>query len=184
YREALDDKLIHFLLVHSPDFRRHWAIQGRTLTQLDKETATTLLADPLPTVRVLAVSACAGWRRADLYDLARDSAPVVRIAALRHPNAPDELLQDWASDPAPEVAAAAREVWENREARARQVASAKALPPMPPVVVRNTPRDTGVDVAPPRPTVSAPPRETSPAPQSERPTAPDLLNKLKRIFWQ
>lgn len=180
YREALSPRLAHFLVVHSPDFRRHWAIQARTDLSLDVATAKTLLADPLPTVRALAVSACPAWRRADLYDLARDAAPIVRIAALRHPNAPDELLQDRAADSAPEVAAAAREVWDAREALARK----KALEPMPPVIVRATVRHSGVDVEPPRPTVSAPPRVSAPAISPERPEAPDLLNKLKRIFWQ
>ncbi|CAM2928384.1 hypothetical protein [Rariglobus hedericola] len=185
YRENLSEQLVQFLLVHSPDFRRHWAIQGRTDLRLDLETAKILLADPLPTVRVLAVSACPAWRRADMYDLARDAAPVVRIAALRHANAPDELLQDRATDSSQEVADAAREVWAGREANARQTAAAKALPPMPPVVVRATPvRQTAIDVAPPRPTVSAPPRASAPATSQERPEAPDLLNKLKRIFWQ
>lgn len=179
YRETLSERLARFLVAHSPDFRRHWAIQGRADLSIDLETAKTLLADPLPTVRALAVGACPAWRRADLYDLARDAAPVVRIAALRHANAPDELLQDRADDPAPEVAAAAREVWAAREALARQAAAAKALPPMPPVVVRSTTvRHTGVDAEPPRPTVSAP------AAFPERPEAPDLFNKLKRIFWQ
>lgn len=180
YRETIDEKLALFLLLHSPDFRRHWAIQGRALNGLDTETAKTLLADPLPTVRVLAVSGCAGWRRADLYDLARDPAPAVRIAAIRHCNAPDELLQDRAADSSPEVVAAAREVWAAREAKALQAATAKTLAPMPPVVVRSAPRQTTVDVEPPRSIVSAPPR--APAPAS--PPVPDLFNKLKRIFWQ
>ncbi|MFA6961039.1 MAG: hypothetical protein WC205_09830 [Opitutaceae bacterium] len=175
YRETLDEKLAQFLIVHSPDFRRHWAIQGRVSVKLDNDTAKTLLADPLPTVRVLAVSACPGWRRADLYDIARDPAASVRIAAIRHRNAPDELLADWLADPAPEVAEAAREI---RDARAR-------LPIMPPVVVRDIPRQTGIDVARPRPTVSAPPaNEPVLAASSPRPEAPDLINKLKRIFWQ
>jgi hypothetical protein len=180
YRAELSEQLARFLVVHSPDFRRHWAIQGRTDLSLDVETAKTLLADSLPTVRALAVSACPGWRRADLYDLARDAAPFVRIAALRHPNAPDELLQDRASDSAPEVADAAREITAEREALARQ----KKLEPMPPVVVRTTVRHTGVDVAPPHPTVSNPPRASAQATSAARPEAPDLLNKLKRIFWQ
>ena len=180
YRETLSPRLAHFLVVHSPDFRRHWAIQGRTDLPLDVETAKTLLADPLPTVRALAVSACPTWRRADLYDLARDPAPFVRIAALRHPNAPDELLQDRAADSAPEVAAAAREVWDARETLARK----KALEPMPSVIPRASARHTDVDPTPARPTVSAPPRTSAPATPPARPEAPDLLNKLKRIFWQ
>ncbi|MBC8040365.1 MAG: hypothetical protein H7Y06_07480 [Opitutaceae bacterium] len=181
YREEMSPRLAHFLVVHSPDFRSHWAIQGRTDLSLDVATAKTLLADPLPTVRALAVSACPAWRRADLYDLARDAAPVVRIAALRHPNAPDELLQDRATDSAPEVAAAASEVWDARESLARK----KALEPMPPVIVRTTVRHSDVDAAPPRPSVSAPPRHLAPAAvPASQPEAPDILNKLKRIFWQ
>ncbi|MDF3055858.1 MAG: hypothetical protein K0R17_73 [Rariglobus sp.] len=187
YRDGLDEKLTHFLLVHSPDFRRHRAIQGRASSDLDITTAKLLLADPLPTVRVLAVSACAGWRRADLYDLARDSAPAVRIAAVRHPNAPDELLQDRAADSSPEVAAAAREVWEAREQQARAAASTKRLAPMPPLNVHTAvpvPRQTTVDVPPARPTVTAPSREPALTSPQARPQAPDLFNKLKRIFWQ
>ncbi len=178
YRNDLDEKLVRFLLVHSPDFRRHWAIQDRTQTRIDIDidTAKTLLADPLPTVRVLAVSACPDWRRADLYDLARDAAPAVRIAAVRHPNAPDELLQDRADDSAPEVSAAAREVWTVREQHARVAASAKPKVPGP--------RQTTVDVPPSRPTVAAPPRKPALATSQTRPQAPDLFNKLKRIFWQ
>ena len=59
YRDELDERLVHFLIVHSPAFRRHWAIQNRPFAHLDLATAKTLLADPLPTVRVLAVSASA-----------------------------------------------------------------------------------------------------------------------------
>jgi hypothetical protein len=188
YRDGLDEKLTHFLLVHSPDFRRHWAIQGRALTHLDIETAKRLLSDPLPTVRVLAISACPGWRRADLYDLARDSAPSVRIAALRHPNAPDGLLQDWAADPSPEVAAVAREIWEAREQQEMAAASAKKQAPMPPLKVRvgadAIARQTTVDVTPSLPTVTAPLRESAAATPHARPETPDLFNKLKRIFWQ
>ena len=183
YRDGLDERLAHFLVVHSPDFRRHWAIQGRTGIDLDLATAKTLLADPLPTVRVLAVSSFAGWRRADLYDVARDPAPIVRIAALRHANAADELIEDWLADPVPEVASVAREV---REARAKK---RPVLPPMPPVVFGtkpiSTPRtQTTVDAATPRPTLSDPRKAFATAGTDNRAQAPDLLNKLKRIFWQ
>jgi hypothetical protein len=67
-----------------------------------------------------------------------------------------------------------------REALARQ----KTVEPMPPVIVRTTVRHSGVDVEPARPTVSAPPRASAQATSPVRPEAPDLLNKLKRIFWQ
>ena len=182
YRDDLDAKLAHFLVVHSPEFRRHWAIQGRSGVELDAATAKTLLADPLPTIRVLAVSAFSGWRRADLYDIARDPAPVVRIAALRHANAADEMLDDWRADPAPEVAAVANEV---REARAQR---RPKLPPMPPVVLSATPRKTTVDAPPVRPTLddsrnAVPSFTTADTSHADAP-APDLLNKLKRIFWQ
>jgi len=175
YRENLNAKLVQFLLLHSPDFRRHWAIQERTTVPLDPETAQTLLTDPLPTVRALAVRAHPAWRRADLYDIARDPAPVVRIAALRHRNAPDELLTDRLLDPAPEVAAAAREI---RDTRASRLA-------MPPVIVSATPTHTSIDVKRPRPTLAdsasdAPALATSP----NHLPAPDLLNKFKRIFWR
>lgn len=177
YREALDPSLALFLLAHSADFRRHRAIQDLREPALDAATADLLIADPLPTVRALAVNAFPGWRRADLYDLARDSAPAVRIAALRHPSAPDGLLEDKLGDPDAQVATTAREL---REARAR------ALPAMPSVTGRKEARvQTAIDAGPARPTLSDPPRAPAiPPPPAPRPPAPDLFNKLKRIFWQ
>ncbi len=172
YRETIDEKLAQFLIAHSPDFRRHWAMQQRTSVALDVETAKTLFQDPLPTVRILAINGCPGWRRADLYDLVRDRVPAVRIAAMRHRNAPDELLQDRTAEQDPEVAAVAREILAARAAAPRRV------------VLDARSAQTGVDVASRRPTLSDPTSESAsdlePAPSS----APELFNQLKRIFWQ
>ncbi|MDR1284403.1 MAG: hypothetical protein LBK99_26860, partial [Opitutaceae bacterium] len=153
---------------------------------LDLDTAKKLLADPLPTVRLLAVAACPFWRRADLYDIARDPAPAVRIAAIRHPNAADELLTDWQTDPDPLVATAAREAAETR-ARARasarpDVHTTRATPaaktaPRPPAP--EPPPKAGLDAAAPRPNLA---RSTPSAPAAA--AAPDLFSKLKRFFWQ
>ena len=172
YRETIDEKLAQFLIAHSPDFRRHWAMQHRTSVALDVETAKTLFNDPLPTVRRLAIAACPGWRRADLYDLARDRVPAVRIAAMRHCNAPDELLQDRTADPDETVAAAAREIQATRAAAPRRIVlDARSV-------------HTGVDVAARRPTLSDPTDESADESEPVLPSAPELFNKLKRIFWQ
>ncbi|EIP97779.1 Leucine rich repeat protein [Opitutaceae bacterium TAV1] len=220
YRENLDPRLATFLLGHSPDFRRHRALlsvsahndnatDGTTgnatpppLPELDLDTARILLADSLPTVRVLAVTACPAWRRADLYDIARDPAPAVRIAAIRHPNAADELLSDWQADPDPLVAAAAREAAETRaRARTRPVLSVRATHGVPPRTSAPNPEPAGkagLDAAAPRPNLtdstpvapsatgdSAISNPQSATPVTARPAAaPDLFSKLKRFFWQ
>ncbi len=177
YRDGLDERLAHFLLVHSPDFRRHWAIQGREGIEIDLAFAKTLLADPLPTMRVLAVNGFPGWRRADLYDIARDPAPCVRIAAIRHVNAADELIEDWLADPVADVAAAAREV---RETRAKRK---PVLPPMPSIKgAVAAPRQTAIDAATSRTTL--PTLNDQQKNRTAAPSAPDLVDKLKRIFWQ
>ena len=106
YRDDLYEELIPFLIEHSPDFRRHWAIQQKPATLADPELTRRLLADPLPTIRALAVAAHP-WRRADLYDFARDRSPAVRLAALQHAHASDELIAGLLADPSPEIAAAA-----------------------------------------------------------------------------
>ena len=173
YHDSLDDSLAAFLIQHSPHFRQHWAMQGRTGVAIDVETARLLFADPLPTVRVLALTACPDWRRADLYEPARDPAAAVRIATARHPHAADELLEDLSADPDPEVVAVVREL------RARRAAAPKPVKPTA------KSRQTGVDLPSPSPTLSAPPapakaRASAPV----RPSAPELFNKLKRIFWQ
>lgn len=175
YRDPIDASLAEFLLEHSEDFRRHWAVLGREGAELSVETARRLFADPLPSVRALAVSSCPGWRRPDLYDVARDPAAVVRMAALRHANAPDGLLQDLATDPAPEVAELARDLRARREAAPRRV------------VLDARTSHAGVDAPAARTNLSAP--RQNPAVESDgeetapRP-APEFLNKLKRIFWQ
>lgn len=179
YREDLDPKLATFLLHHSPDFRRHWAIQGRTSPELEVETARILFADALPTVRVLAVTACPNWRRADLYDLARDPAAAVCRAALRHPNAPDELLEDYATDSDPAVAAVARALQAERAARPRPIS-----PPTPAPVAARKSAQTAIDASSARSSLSAPRSVRLAAPTPSRPAAPDIFHKLKRIFWQ
>ena len=126
YRDDLYDELIPFLLEHSPDFLRHWAIQQKPATIANADLARRLLADPLPSIRALAVASHA-WRRADLLDFARDRSPAVRIAALRHPHAPDDLLASLLLDPAAEVALAATTA---QAARAKTVHSSPLAPPL------------------------------------------------------
>ena len=106
YRQNLEPVLVTALVSLSPEFRRHWAFVGGTVSGLDAVTARALLSDPLPRVRALGVSGHL-WRRADLYDLARDASPLVRMAVLHHVNVPEELLSDYTKDAAPEVAALA-----------------------------------------------------------------------------
>ena len=171
YRENLDPALAGLLVTRSTPFRRHWAAQDRPLTGLDAETARTLITDPLPAIRALAVRGHA-WRRADLYDLVRDPIARVRLAVVQHPHAPDELLADALSDPAPEVAAAAR------AAQTARLAATKTeyLPPAPLTTAK-----------PPSPATPA----TQPTPPTERPAASvaqavtaegNLLSKLARLF--
>jgi ATP-dependent helicase HrpA len=90
-------------------------------------------------------------------------------------NAADELIEDWLADPVAEVAAAAREV---REARAQRK---PVLPPMP--SIKGTvaaPRQTTIDAVTPRTTLPTLNDHQRPA----APAAPDLVDKLKRIFWK
>ncbi len=167
YRPTLDPDLATLLVARSPVFRRHWAVQDRPLSGLDGETARALVADRLPGVRALGVRGH-DWRRADLYDFVRDPVARVRLAAVCHPRAADEMLEDATRDPDPEVAAAARSA-QNARAAARRVeaerAAAHAL----------------------RPTPSTPPRPASifadPAPAPATPARDDgLLGKLRRLF--
>ncbi len=175
YREDLYDELIPFLLEHSLEFLRHWAIQQKPATLADPALARRLLADPLPSIRALAV-ASHPWRRADLYDYARDLAPAVRLAALRHANASDELITGLFSDPDPEIAAAAADLRATREIPAHTTASTRAAS----AAERPAPGAKS-SALPPRPTsqLSAPPR----TPRAEPPT-PKLFNQLKRLLWQ
>jgi hypothetical protein len=180
YRDDLYDELIPFLLEHSPDFLRHWAIQARPATITDPALAQRLLADPLPSVRALAVAGHP-WRRADLYDFARDSSPAVRLAAVRHPQAADELVDAAVLDASPEVATAAQAARVARAEAARAAviaaqAAAKKAASAPASTAKNklvTPKS----VAPAAP-AHLPARTETPAP------APKLFNQLKRLFWQ
>jgi hypothetical protein len=127
YRETLEPALAALLVARSPVFRRHWAVQDRPLSGLDAETARTLAADRLPAVRALAVRGHA-WRRADLYDFLRDPVARVRLAAVRHPNAPEGLVTDALNDPDPEVVEAARAVQAARTASPAVTIHAAAFP--------------------------------------------------------
>ena len=171
YRDSLYDELIPFLLEHSPDFLRHWAIQRRPATIGDSALARRLSADPLPSIRALGVAGFAGWRRADLYDFSRDPAPAVRVAAVRHPVAPDDLIATALADSFPEVSAAAAEIQTARELAARAAAAVKPSPaPTRPV-------------AKPAPLPSPPPTAPRVRPVPAEPTQ-KLFNQLKRLFWQ
>jgi hypothetical protein len=127
YRETLESALAALLVARSPVFRRHWAVQDRPLSGLDAETARTLAADRLPAVRALAVRGHA-WRRADLYDFLRDPVARVRLAAVRHPNAPEGLIADALGDLDPEVVEAARAVQTARDSSPAIAIHAAALP--------------------------------------------------------
>ena len=171
YRDDLYEELIPFLLEHSPDFRRHWAIQQKPATLTDDTIARRLLADPLPTIRALAVAAHP-WRRADLYDFARDRSPAVRLAALRHGNASDELVASLISDPVPDIATTAAEIQVTRAAAARAALSASQVK-----IAEPAPRTS---VAPSLPGPRAPVSPT----RSTPPPTPKLFNQLKSLFWQ
>lgn len=166
YRDDLYEELIPFLLEHSPDFLRHWAIQQKPATLPDAALARRLLADPLPTIRAFAV-ASHPWHRADLYDFARDRSPAIRLAALRHPNASDELVSSLLADPVPEIALAAT---------ATQATRAALLAPHV-KIAETAPRAAAAPIAfSSRPSVS--PTRSAPPP------TPKLFNQLKRLFWQ
>jgi hypothetical protein len=169
YRDDLYDELIPFLIEHSPDFLRHWAIQQKPAALTDPAVARRLLADPLPTIRAFAVSSHS-WRRPDLYDFARDPAAVVRLAALRHANASDELIASLLADPAPEVANSAGQIRTARALAKLNEKPARAAAPTP----------------------SASPYAHNPKhsarPPSDRSTLntqlSNKLNQLKSLFWQ
>lgn len=175
YRETVDETLAALLIQHSTEFRQHWAMQGRTDVPLDVELARTLFADPLPTIRRFAITACPDWRRADLYELARDPAASVRIAAARHPHAADELLEDLSTDSDPAVLAAVTAL------KAHRVAHPVTTKPTKPA--KKT-RQTDVDLPRPRPTLAAPTSPAATTATTALPSAPELLHKLKRIFWK
>ncbi len=125
------------------------------------------MTDRLPGVRALGVRGH-DWRRADLYDCVRDPVARVRLAAVRHPRAADEMLEDATRDPDPEVAAAARAAKAARtEARRIEAerAAAHALRPTPSSPVR-----AASIFVEPSPAPSPPAREDG------------LLGKLRRLF--
>jgi hypothetical protein len=175
YRDDLYEELIPFLIEHSSDFLRHWAIQQKSATLTDPAVSRRLLADPLPTIRALAV-ACHPWRRADLYDFARDPSPLVRLSALRHAQASDELVANLLADPAPEVATAAEELRTTRAAAARIAPKALSLP-APATAPKLSARSPSE--------LSALNSQLSTAPRANRAEpVPKLFNQLKSLFWQ
>lgn len=193
YREVLEADLVRFLLAHSPEFRGHWAQQQRPISDIDLETAKILRADPLPSVRALAVAGCREWRLADLYEIARDPASVVRFAAMRHPRASDELLAERSNDPVPELAAAAIQLREARRhaaatalrtqattAPARQASVTAAAPASSHAAPATLP---SARPAPEPIFAPAPPLPAAPAPRLVKGSSPGLFNKLKRIFF-
>ncbi len=184
YREVLESELVHFLLLHSAEFRGHWARQQRTLADLDAETARTLFADRLPSVRALAVSGCPAWRLADLYVIARDPAPAVRLAALRHPRASDELIAERLTDSVPEIAATAAQLRDARQRAAAEAIRAQATQPAAKSVAAARPATAAAPA--PHPAIPAPTPlpAPAPAPRLVSRSTPGLFNKLKRIFWQ
>ena len=173
YRDDLYAELIPFLLEHSPDFLRHWAIQQKPATVANAELAHRLLANPLPSIRALAVASHA-WRRAELYDFARDRSPAVRLAALRHPHAPEDLLASLLLDPAPEIVLAATAT---QTARATAARSTPLASPLSVPIPSNLSALSAALAAPP-----------VPSPRSEPSTLnaqlSTKLNQLKRLFWK
>jgi hypothetical protein len=174
YRDDLYAELIPFLIEHSPDFRRHWAIQQKPAALADAALARRFLADPLPSIRALAVSSHA-WRRADLYDFARDRSPALRLAALRHPKSPDDLIASLLGDPIPEIALAATAAQAARAATTRNA-------PEPVVKTSAPPPRAPSELSSLSPKLSAPPsRAAAPSRTDQLSTT---FNQLKRLFWQ
>lgn len=169
YRDVLEGELFQFLLVHSAEFRGHWAIQRRETGPLEPETARALRGDRLPAVRALGVAGGA-LRAAELWDFVRDPAPLVRLAAVRHPAATDDMLTERATDTDAEVVAA---VAERREARAAAEAQR-------PAAVAVAGRRAEARPGAPVPVAPAP----KPIPRFVARSSPGLFNKLKRIFWE
>lgn len=196
YREDLDARLVMLLLTHSRDFRGHWALQGRTSPTLDVETAQALAKDPLPTVRAFAINTCPDWRRADLYELARDPVPAVQIAALRHANAADEMLEDYANageaDVDVDVAAAARTRQAERAAQAKALAKAGASASATTrtatakrdAKAKRSSSHTDVDEPRANTSLADPPFSRTADTSPKRASAPNILHKLKRLFGQ
>lgn len=172
YRETLDEKLVHLLIEHSTEFRQHWAMQGRSDVTLDVDLARILFTDPLPTVRRLGLIACPDWRRPDLYELSRDPAAAVRIATARHSHAADQLLENLSTDSDPEVLAVVAEIQAHRLAHPAATESPDKS------------SRTNVDVPPSSPTLADPNPPPADSATTARPSTPEILNKLKRIFWK
>lgn len=190
YREVLEADLVRFLLAHSPEFRGHWALQQRPIGDIDLETAKLLRSDPLPSVRALAVAGCREWRLADLYELARDPAAMVRFAAMRHPRASEDLLAERLTDPVPELAAAAAQLREARQRAASNALRAQATAtPAREVLASAAATPSGISAAPatrpaPEPVfIPAPPLPAAPPPHFVKGSTPGLFNKLRRIFF-
>jgi len=148
------------------------------------ETAKELFADPLPSVRALALSGCSAWRLADLYEIARDPAPAVRLAALRHPRASDDLIAERLADPVPEIAAAAQLARETRQGAA--AASGATIRAQASVGAKSPTSATSATTPAARslPAHSSLPDSPAPAPRLGARSTPGLLHQLKRIFWQ
>ncbi len=186
YRDDLYAELIPFLLEHSPDFLRHWAIQQKPATLANGDLARRLLTDPLPSIRALAV-ASHSWRRADLYDFARDRCPAVRLAALRHANASDDLIAQLLVDPSPEIALAATAARAVRAAALSNPKSKIPNPLLPPATPDPTPQTPSLIQSP---SLSSPPTPVATArssrsdPSSLNAQLSTKLNQLKRLFWQ
>lgn len=206
YREWIDPELMQFLLGHSAEFRGHWALQKRPVGEWQPEVAEALLRDPRPSVQALGVAGHVGLRSPDLWDYARSPAAVVRLAAVRHPRASDDLVSDGCADPDPEVAAAAAQV---REKRARAAAAAAAAAPE--AAVKGVSRESRTahhahatsSAHAPSHRPAAPAAQTgagnggggggvsgggmfhsAPRPSTGRQQASGIFDKLKRIFWQ
>lgn len=139
YREWIDPELMQFLLGHSAEFRGHWALQKRPVGEWQPEVAEALLRDPRPSVQALGVAGHVGLRSPDLWDYARSPAAVVRLAAVRHSRASDDLVSDMCADPDPEVAAAAALV---REKRAQAAAAAAVAASATELAARGTLRES------------------------------------------
>lgn len=163
YRETLDQELVSFLLIHSSDFLRHWAIQQRSAAVSDPAGARKLTSHALPSVRALGVASHA-WRRADLYDFYRDPAQVVRIATLRHAHVADELIADAMTDSSPDIRTVAQAVQAARVLSARTAPQPREVNPVKTQVTSFAPALEG--------------HAAGAAP------SPGLFNQLKRLFWQ
>ena len=192
YREWLEPELVRFLLGHSADFRGHWAIQGRAPGELPPDVVAVLLADPRPSVRALGVAGHGALRAPDLWDFAREAAPAVRLAAVRHPRASDDLVADLRADAAPEVAQAAEEVHAARLRAAAAAALAAAAQRRAPTAMAGAGARAGAaGHLPGVGAAGAVVADGAPAAAGARPAArltsrpaPGIFDKLKRIFFQ